>query len=111
MSNVEIEKKVEKKEEVIPQPKELTLDDLYRLRAASGLNNIEYGKTGRKDAAFFIHKSGMSKSPLAFLGSEAITKYFVRINEIVDMAIKLSIENQKLHREVGRFKKTLGSPF
>lgn len=84
------------------EKREITIDDLYRLRASSNITNIEYGRTGRKDAPFYLYKKGLSATPVALVGTEDMAKYLVRINEIVDLAIRLSIENTKLSKEVSR---------
>jgi hypothetical protein len=84
------------------EKREITIDDLYRLRASSNITNIEYGRTGRKDAPFYLFKKGLPATPVALVGTEDMAKYFVKINDIVDLAIKLSLENTKLVKEVSR---------
>lgn len=90
---------------------EVNLDELYRLRASSGLTNIEYKPTGSRDAPYALYRRGMYAKPIAYIGNEKIAQYLARINDIVDVAIKLKLENEKLARDLSRKTKPATSPF
>ncbi len=97
--------------DLIPPVKDLTLEDLYRLRAASRVSSFEYKRTGRQDVPYYIYPKGKKSLPIAYVAGEELAKYFSKINEIVDIAIKNILENQKLQKEVARTKKNSNSIF
>lgn len=94
-----------------PIQRELNLDELYRLRASSNVANLEYVRTGRKDVPFYIYPKGKKGLPIAYVAGEELAKYFCRINDIVDLAIKHILDNQKLQREVSRVRKNNAPSF
>jgi hypothetical protein len=85
--------------------KSITVEDLFRLRAASTLTNLEYKRSGNSKIPFCIYKKGLHHNPIALVGNEYIAQYLSSINEIVDLALALSDENTKLRREVGKQKR------
>lgn len=94
-----------KKEEPAYVHKEISLDDIYRLRASTNITGMYYARTGRKDVPYYIYKKGLKGSPVAYVGSEQVANYLSKINDIVDIAIKNILENQKLQKELARYKK------
>lgn len=99
------------KETKVEKNKEITMDDLFRLRASSDIANMNYIRTGRKDIPFAVHKKGFTSSPIAYFGNEDAVKLFCSLNEIINMAINAQMQADKLQKQLNRSNKNPGIMF